>query len=776
MDEASFECKNIVVAVDEVQVEWLARHFGQKKSEIDVYPMSLQAYAAVLKHAFRCSRAELHDEDFSSCDQLARKNVFEASRSWLRELGLDFSVAGINIAELDATCQFQLFLHCTSIYNKTVALLQVLPRDVNICILRRADPLPLDFYFDSDVGSAVIQYVVEKYQWKVRVLTMYGNLPEASFPEYPNRPVFLRDENRERCPVTKAERAPRYRVGILAATIYSPERYFDALRSSDFETVYFGSAWSPSLDSLLQSDSVCRLTVDAARWTESTEKQLRSLREKMSKRIGRSTLPKYIIDNPHLRFQWDYIITERWLGYAKMIHRGAEIVKSVPLDLFIHADHFTAEGAIFAELYRRKKTRIVIAPHSGWPVEPDWSLAHPSDIGLVSSDSSGRRLRSISGVSRILACGSELTRPYESLRTDSRISKARERLQGTSARKVVLLITSGLELNAVPLTALASHFRTLSVLSSVPQQLQDRVVVAMRPKPGRFGDKRELLCALGGYSRETLSLTEGLSFLECIRLADCAVGVNVATTGYFEVLEEGVPLLHVQTAGAACIHPDLPISVVPRVMEDEEIWPAIESLLFDIDYREAVRRKQRNFVLQDRKLQFEGDPIQSAIRSIQRSDFGWRVRSFGTILRRRSLQPGDTPESVGNTIYVKEDTTAGHVDDVLSLSRTGYVLMGWAVDLQQGQPAERVHAFVSGIHAGVCQPGMAREDVAAAYRNSGLINSGFRLPIRLSGPKELESVEVYAELKNNHLARLHCDLPLLHSVNLSVSTRFQDQP
>jgi hypothetical protein len=760
MGNLDFNSKDVIVVTDQVQVDWLSREFGPDLRDAEIYPISLQAHSAALRLGIGRTRHTFGNSDFCACDQKARAEMFRFSQHWLQELGLNFSVADVDVAPLDASCQFLLFIHCVYVQSAALNLLCSVPDDCRINVVSPVHPLPLDFYFDSDVSSAVLRNVLETHGREPRLVRMERR---DQYLFHKARPLVVSEKSETSKEVSQLVKSPggrrwgRYRVGIVPATIAKSEGYFDALRQLDCEVHSFVSAWSPQSEQSGIAACHC-ISADDGVWSESVAARLRALHEQVSMRIEQSSLPAYIIANPYLEFQWDYIFNQRWLAYANMIMRVQAFAESQPLDLFIHCDHFTTEAAILANFYRRKKTRVLVAPHSGWPVDADWSLNHPSDFAVVASRSAVKRLAAISGMSKILVAGRELVRPYESLRHAAQFPKiVASRIRGPIGdRKLVLVMTNALELNAVPFTALASHFATLSKLAEPPNELRQGVFVAVRRKPGIFGDSAEMLQELCGFSREAVSLTDGLTFVEAVRLADCVVGVNVGTSGYFEILEENCPLLHIQTAEVAALHPDLPAIAVPRITREEDIWPAIESLLFDSTRREQVKRTQAAFVLQDRRTQFDG--VESVIKHIRRFDLGWRVRSLLAKARHRGSEAASSANvtlSPETSLPTAEQPCAGYVDDVLSGSDTNYVLLGWAADLQSEAPAGRVHAFLNGSRLACCAPSLARPDVADAHGNSNFTYTGFRLPVRVSHREQLASVSVYAEMQNKQLLRLH---------------------
>jgi hypothetical protein len=103
---AEFDANDAIIVSDGIQVQWLARAANQTLRSALFCPVSLQAYAAVLRLGGPRSRCYFHDIEFQVCNSEARKRWRESSHLWLKELGIEFTVDGIDLAELDASCQF----------------------------------------------------------------------------------------------------------------------------------------------------------------------------------------------------------------------------------------------------------------------------------------------------------------------------------------------------------------------------------------------------------------------------------------------------------------------------------------------------------------------------------------------------------------------------------------------------------------------------------------------------------------------------------------------
>src|SRR5262249_37965036 len=139
-----------------------------------------------------------------------------------------------------------------------------------------------------------------------------------------------------------------------------------------------------------------------------------------------------------------------------------------------------------------------------------------------------------------------------------------------------------------------------------------------------LGEDPILYRELCGFPSESLTFLDGLDFSQSVEVADCVVGLNLPTTGYYEVMRKGVPLIHVQTADVITLEPDLPPEIVPRITDLEGIWPAIESVLFDERQRRKVLEMQERFVAADFRPAISGcgEPVEALFRRL----LGSRIR------------------------------------------------------------------------------------------------------------------------------------------------------
>jgi hypothetical protein len=750
----SFSKQDAVFVTDGVQVEFLKTRSNDSFSESLLLPLSAQAYAAILKVGHLRVRSYFEFVDFPECKRCYRNGALEYSRTWLQELGLEFQIEGIDVAELDAACQFELFVNAIYIDGTAERMIRANPEIETFHIVVAEHRLPLDFYFDSDVPAAVLHFVCERLGRPVRTIVMKQR-PRYVIPWLRHRPVMSGQGN---CmtpdeEMLKIPRSSRPLIGFAPSTVGNYRQIHDAIHKlSSSILVYSFWGMPPTFYDRgpERNEYVYRLLAADGEWSTAVTAQLADLRRQFFERRPLSTVPSCIIRNPHLDFQLDYLFTRRWLSYANMIRRAARFVAKTPLDLFVHSDCFTPESAILARLYRRRRTRVIVTLHSGWPVDRNWASWVSSDSAMVPSKTCADRIRELSGMSEVFITGPPTTCTYRSLMHGA--APVENKRCAGGHRKIVLLVTNVFETNCFPFAALDSHFETLSFIARIPESLKDRVLMVIRTEPGVLGDDPILYRELCGFSSESLTFLDGLEFSQSVAVADCVVGINIPTTGYFEVMRKGVPLIHVQTADVITLQPNLPPDIVQRITELEGIWPAIEAVLFDERRRRKVLEIQGRFVEADFRpaVAGRGDPVEALFRQLLGSRIRPTLSSFLSAIRQRiagRVHPGRRSSSLDESCLPRcEQGGDGCVEDVRLESDGTAVTVGWAADMAIRQPAKAVHLFLHGLWVGKGSPWQPRPDVASFFNDSRLEQSGFSVHLNLGGEENVSVLSVYAEM------------------------------
>ncbi|TCK42748.1 hypothetical protein B0G84_1049 [Paraburkholderia sp. BL8N3] len=756
LKDTRFAPDEAIFVIEGAQVEFLMTRARDALEQVSLIPLSLHAYAAA--RTYDHPRIEKYHEliDFAACERDYHDDVLGLSSNWLQQLGLDFWVEGIDLAELDAPAQFLFFLHAKHIARVVKNVVAGRPDIKTFYAIVGGTMLPLDYYFDSDVTAAIARHICESFGRRF-VCIIAPERPRHILPSMPPGPA----ETSMAVPVLPP--AASSRVGFAPATVRNAEQLRRALHESGHEVVLFPSkVWGmPPLGAALESEREFEVFLSSSEVPSSADyaRDLGKLRDQIMERRARSLLPGCIVDNPYLQFQFDHIVTRRWLGYANLIRRAVDFVKATPLDLFIHCQHFTAEGAILARLYERKGTRIMATQHSGWPVDPNWLSPRHARHALAWTRSSMRRIQEYDRNATVYVTGApDLTtfRDATSPLLHDRVSKVRQEVGG---RKIVLLLTNALELHCIPFTDLGRHFETLSELAAIPAEYAESVVVLIRAKPAPVGEDPILYEKLSGFDPGSHTGLSSLDFSECLDVADCIVGVNVPTTGYFEALERSVPLIHVQTCAALSLHPDLPPEAIVKITDVKKLWQAIGAALFDSEHRSGLLQRQLAFLHSDRKPTFGDapDPLRGAIDRVltRRARFD-PLRLFRrNSLRRAAPEVPSAPVPDIATLPVAQTVAAGHIDRLLVSSDDRTVIVeGWAVAQNLGAPARRIHAFASGVWRGARNVSIERTDIVAVFDDPRLLRSGFALYFRLDGPFKLEHIAVYSELPDGTFFQL----------------------
>jgi hypothetical protein len=750
-----FQDADAIFLTDGFQLGFLLSKANESLKRAFLIPLSTNAFEAALKSGHPRVRSYFDVIDFQQCLTWYNTKGLTLARTWLKELGLHFRIEGIDVAEFDAPCQFLLFTLVAHVEATADRMIRAHSGTDRFYVVTSKQPLPLDFYLDSDVPAAVIRFVCERLDHWVQPIVMERR-EQFLHSGFERRPIT--HQNGPPPKIRPIPEGSRPRVGFVPATVGNRLQIQEALRDLDCDIVSFSSAWLPVMAPGGSRGRSCEfaftLSGEDDQWSPAMASQLADLRTKIAENVQCSSLPASIIRNPHLQFQIDYIIGRRWLSYANMIRRAAHFVSQTRLDLLILADHFTAEGAILARLYRRARTRILISLHSAWPVDRNWAAWEQSDTAIVPYRTAAARLRELSGMTEIHVTGTPIIRRYRSLVRASALAKSRDRIQKTLAgRKLVILVTNSLELNCVPFIDLSPHFETLRILARIPASLQHLVALAVRTKPKPAGEDTVLYRELCGFSPESLTILNSLDFSEAVSAADCVVGVNLPTGGYFEILEGGIPLIHVQTAASLVLHPDLPSSVVHLVRNTNAIWPAIESVLFDNQTRQQLLATQRQFIAADAATVPEepGGPVQAILRQLLTSK---RQSRWGSAFRRSpsvgvdAIRKEELPSAIPNEFIRSDQGGAGNIDDVLVGFGGLAMIIGWAADLTVRRPARTVHIFLNGTWLGKSACEQSRPDVAAAFNDENLTFCGFSARVPLSDEAQAATLTIYSELHN----------------------------
>lgn len=104
---------------------------------------------------------------------------------------------------------------------------------------------------------------------------------------------------------------------------------------------------------------------------------------------------------------------------------------------------------------------------------------------------------------------------------------------------------------------------------------------------------------------------------------------------------------------------------------------------------------------------------------------------------------GDTTLIIDGAEFEVEDRIVrGGARAVPGESEKLLLLSGWAVDLKNAVTAETVVIFIDNQFYSAFAPTQASNSVAERFNESGLANSGFRIPVAISSPEQAAAMEV----------------------------------
>jgi hypothetical protein len=525
------------------------------------------------------------------------------SKNWLGELDLSVVIEGINLAELDQLNQFLFFHFAAYIARTAEAMIDALPEQTIFHVLTGEKPLAGDYYLDSDIAAAILFFLCEKKGRTVVPVVMtdrplrFGakSRPRPFVEEGVTASVFHRAAGQSQ--------PDRRRIGFVPAVVSAYTDYYEALSDPKDEVLIFSSAWMDSR----QGEEIETVPVDPD-WLATAETLLGSYLAAFQQRLSRSSLPDFIAANRHLAFQFEHILTRRWLAYARYIHSAVHFVGRNPLDLFIYCEHFIAEGAILARLYRRAGTKVAVTTHSVHACEIPFIAWDPSDTAIVHSTYAARQALRRGG----------LAAAYVASRASHPVSVPAPDRAGP---RRVLFLTNAVEVQ-YPLIDIRKYLRTVALLASPPAHLDGKVDLLVRMKPGIFTEHPQIYRQLCSLSEDSLTALQGLSLAECIEAADCVIGLDIPTTAYLEVMALGKPLIYAETASVFKSFGDgFPFEIGGVILRDEDIWPEIERVLYDADYRSRILARQADYIARDRASSFPdaADPIRAAIDLLLKS-------------------------------------------------------------------------------------------------------------------------------------------------------------
>lgn len=253
-----FSSQDVFLLTDSSQIEFLSARTNSSFEQCLLLPLSLRAYAASIQVHQRV-RSYFDLIDFEKCKLDYRSTAGRLARAWLSELGLRFDIEGIDVAQLDAPSQFLLFLLGTYLERAVSAIHATLPDIYSFHVVCSERPFPLEFYFDSDVPVAIVQFALEQRGRRVRRILCDDR--KLVFPVYPKRP-FTCSADGDSTPANEPDSPPhKANVGFCYANVVNVQQILRELQALNRQVILFRSTWGGSLVFSDQYDQIGRAHV-----------------------------------------------------------------------------------------------------------------------------------------------------------------------------------------------------------------------------------------------------------------------------------------------------------------------------------------------------------------------------------------------------------------------------------------------------------------------------------------------------------------------------------
>lgn len=582
--------RDAVFVVSEEHVSYVCNNMRSAGVEPYIIALSVAAYNAACRIGFSDITVHFEHTTFTDLERAYALSE-KLSSAWYHEIvGSYLYFEGVNIPDTDRMNQNFLFSHCLYMATTVEKIVNSMRFIDRFHIIKSSVPVPAELFYVSDVTIGVVQFVCENIGAQINIIendtdtvtpsrNIYAGNPSECVVEYAevSKSEFLNSVQSRRHPS----------IAFMPAWVYDSIEYCRYFWNLDHDFVCFKSELGYYKD--LKYNQV---KVDPKIISEAAQ----ALEQKYAnyELASRKTeLPGHIFRNPYISFQFEYIIKNRWLGYMVYMISAKEFVERSPVSMYIYSNAFTFEGNMLAHFYRQAGAEILEVPHTNWPL--CWpEMAHHSDKRIAFSRSAAEFMNIYYGHSEIHVV--RVPKPLASL------SATPENHGGIGQKKLIMLMMNTLEVNSVPLFDLRVHLSTVAYILGIPERLKDRVDIAIRVKRG-ISSEVEFYKNVLDLSDEYFSPFQDKTFNECVSMSDCVIGMNFPTSGVFEVLGLGTPIIDVQIAMVPCYSisavPDLPRTVIPRITNLDDFWDQVEDLLFDSVYRSRILEAQRRFLAYD---------------------------------------------------------------------------------------------------------------------------------------------------------------------------------
>jgi hypothetical protein len=328
--------------------------------------------------------------------------------------------------------------------------------------------------------------------------------------------------------------------------------------------------------------------------------------------------------NPHLHFKFRHFITEQFPQAVETTATASFVMKRFrPKTIIVTSAAIHHQPQIIAAA-GRLGIPVMTVPHSGIPTAPeitllgergivwtqdfiDWwgrggesKTEAPADKFGINFDPSAMPKSSEKGASADVNSNQLVTSELLEKQANSAADSNRIVMVGlpkaivlhgyeqkaieppSSGKKTILALLSAATLDTIAHGDMVAHWEALKELANVPAHLRETVRVIFKIHPGADYQHFYEQVRQSSATPDAVEIVKNASLLDLVRAADLCLSVNIPTSAYLLPLEEGKPLLHVQTIALPGIRFALGNWQGASVIREREmLWPALEKALDD---------------------------------------------------------------------------------------------------------------------------------------------------------------------------------------------------
>ncbi len=399
-------------------------------------------------------------------------------------------------------------------------------------------------------------------------------------------------------------------VGILVDVINDYEYYMRILISAGFSVTGF-SLWNDAAGVRKLESIGCRIVplgIPSDNLAGQTYEELFRPAYKRFEECEDDLFKEYsfIFRNRWLKFQFNHIFLRRWPQLCRFVDHARQICSDVKIDALITAAYDVPESVIMAHEARKHGTPVIAVPHSSnLELRQPWTDAERICF-LMDHHIPVNRIKQ----SNFRVIGSPRRYLKQTNGNRSCASQDLKNEMGLPAgKKLVFAVTNSFYEGLIPFSDPSETIAWMRAIANIPSELSAQVAVVWKSKSHADDSSiQNQLISESGKDSENIVVPATTEFEKVASVCDLAVGLNCWTTGFIDIILNGTPLILTgvsMSLGADSFYGRfvVPDSSIPKVRIMDELWPLLESVLFNQTSRETLISMQEEDLLKSMPLE-----------------------------------------------------------------------------------------------------------------------------------------------------------------------------